>query len=194
MGDADGELLKGIGMNMVRLGVLITGTMPTADGINATYLSDAKDMVSTLKSHGIYTLLDAHQDVLSEKLCGEGIPDWLVDKGLELVGFNSSDASIAFPYPLPFDIDIDPNTGYPSVDTCMENGFFFYYMTLESEKLWHSIYSQEYMWDAFAVSKCYGVVNFSTIIFDCIPILCRPIGRLWLRVWLGCPVCWDMRC
>lgn len=59
MGDADGELLKGIGMNMVRLGVLITGTMPTDDGnINATYLTEAKDMVDTLNSHGIYTLID----------------------------------------------------------------------------------------------------------------------------------------
>lgn len=95
----------------------------------------------------------AHQDVLSEKLCGEGIPDWLVEKGLELVGFNTSDAAVAFPYPLPFDIDIDPATGYPSVDTCMQNGFFYYYMSLESEELWHSIYSEQYMWDAFAVSR-----------------------------------------
>ena len=31
--------------------------------------------------YGIYTLLDAHQDVLSEKFCGEGIPDWAVDTG-----------------------------------------------------------------------------------------------------------------
>ena len=31
--------------------------------------------------YGIYTLLDAHQDVLSEKFCGEGIPDWAVDSG-----------------------------------------------------------------------------------------------------------------
>ena len=31
--------------------------------------------------YGIYTLLDMHQDVLSEKFCGEGIPDWAVDVG-----------------------------------------------------------------------------------------------------------------
>jgi hypothetical protein len=42
----------------VRLGVLITGTMPTQEGINATYLSEVKDMVSTLNSYGIYSLID----------------------------------------------------------------------------------------------------------------------------------------
>ena len=31
--------------------------------------------------YGIYTLLDAHQVVLSEKFCGEGTPDWAVDSG-----------------------------------------------------------------------------------------------------------------
>ena len=31
--------------------------------------------------YGIYTLLDAHQDDLSQKFCGEGIPDWAVDVG-----------------------------------------------------------------------------------------------------------------
>ena len=31
--------------------------------------------------YGIYSLLDAHQDVLSQKFCGEGIPDWAVDTG-----------------------------------------------------------------------------------------------------------------
>ena len=31
--------------------------------------------------YGIYSLLDMHQDDLSDKLCGEGIPDWAVDTG-----------------------------------------------------------------------------------------------------------------
>ena len=31
--------------------------------------------------YGINVLLDMHQDVLSAKFCGEGIPDWAVDTG-----------------------------------------------------------------------------------------------------------------
>jgi hypothetical protein len=113
-----------------------------------------------------YYLVTAHQDVLSEKLCGEGIPDWMVEQGLELVGFDTSDASKAFPYPLPYNIEIDPNTGYPSVETCMENGFFFYYMSLESEKLWHSIYSQSLMWESFAVSYLilFSIISFVVVV------------------------------
>ena len=34
--------------------------------------------------YGIYTLLDMHQDVLSPKFCGEGVPDWAVDTGSKL--------------------------------------------------------------------------------------------------------------
>ncbi len=34
-------------------------------------------------TYGIYTILDMHQDILSEKFCGEGIPDWAVDVGSE---------------------------------------------------------------------------------------------------------------
>ena len=37
--------------------------------------------VHSASKYGIYTLLDAHQDVLSQKFCGEGIPDWAVDTG-----------------------------------------------------------------------------------------------------------------
>ena len=33
--------------------------------------------------YGIYSLLDCHQDVLSEKFCGEGVPDWAVYTGCE---------------------------------------------------------------------------------------------------------------
>ena len=37
---------------------------------------------------GIYSLLDMHQDDLSNKFCGEGIPDWAVDTGGEHINMN----------------------------------------------------------------------------------------------------------
>ena len=62
--------------------------------------------------------VDAHQDVLTPQMCGEGLPDWLVAQGLDLVGFNTSaDPARAFPAPLPFALDYDPATGYPTVGT-----------------------------------------------------------------------------
>ena len=32
----------------------------------------AKEIISNMSEYGIYTLIDNHQDVLSEKFCGEG--------------------------------------------------------------------------------------------------------------------------
>jgi hypothetical protein len=75
--------------------------------VNVTYLADVKSMIETLAQRGVYTLVDMHQDVLSETMCGEGMPDWALAKGLTAVGFNMSDASKAFPAPLPYDVSFD---------------------------------------------------------------------------------------
>jgi endoglycosylceramidase len=75
-------------MNLVRLGVLLVGTLPSPSppGVaNATYLSAAADTVRLLAERGVATLVDLHQDVLSPYFCGEGLPDWAVQKGLDMV-------------------------------------------------------------------------------------------------------------
>ena len=43
---------------------------------NSTYLDLIDSLITRLGSRGIYTLLDAHQDILARRLCGEGIPDF----------------------------------------------------------------------------------------------------------------------
>jgi hypothetical protein len=57
---------------------------------NSTYIETALELVNMAGEYGIYSLLDAHQDVLSAALCGEvgvswwcsllttmqGIPNW----------------------------------------------------------------------------------------------------------------------
>jgi len=35
--------------------------------------------VTKLGEHGIYTIVDFHQDIISQKYCGDGIPAWLID-------------------------------------------------------------------------------------------------------------------
>ena len=79
------------------------GVEPEKGAFNETYLTLSKNLINALGflqtcvvqcvvnvhicsagSHGIYTLLDMHQDVLSDKFCGEGIPDWAVDTGSQL--------------------------------------------------------------------------------------------------------------
>lgn len=75
------------------------------------------------EKYGIYTLLDMHQDILSEKFCGEGIPDWAVDTGSKMVNTpvilcyyipSAFTDAHGFPWPLGSPFKVDPNTGYPS--------------------------------------------------------------------------------
>ena len=79
------EELASLGFNVVRLGAMWTGIEPERGNINYTYVNVLKvgerwqpailqdtvflplqDLVSSLSSRGIYTILDLHQDVLWE--------------------------------------------------------------------------------------------------------------------------------
>ncbi len=48
-------------------------------------------IVNAAGKAGIYTMIDFHQDLLSEKFCGDGVPIWLMD---ELHGYKT------FPFPM----------------------------------------------------------------------------------------------
>ena len=65
-----------MGFTAVRLLVAVPGVMPERGVINATYLDEVAKMVEMLAEAGIYTILDAHQDVYSPRFCGNGFPDW----------------------------------------------------------------------------------------------------------------------
>jgi len=52
-------------------------SVETSAGVyNTTYLNELKTLVAKLGTYGIYTMLDAHQDVVSRSTCGEGFPDF----------------------------------------------------------------------------------------------------------------------
>jgi endoglycosylceramidase len=57
-----------------------------------SYYKLVRTAVELLGDHGIYVILDAHQDILSSKFClYDGFPLWLINK---------SNATHAFPWPL----------------------------------------------------------------------------------------------
>jgi len=43
---------------------------------NMTYLDEVDRLITKLGEAGIYTLVDAHQDVLARAVCGEGMPNF----------------------------------------------------------------------------------------------------------------------
>src|SRR5919197_3131423 len=82
-GDDDARFLARNGLDVVRLGVIYTAVEPQPGVYDDAYLAGIAKTVATLGKHGVYSLLDFHQDQYNERFQGEGFPDWSVqDDGL----------------------------------------------------------------------------------------------------------------
>jgi endoglycosylceramidase len=68
--------LKQWGMNFVRLGVMWEGVERERGVYDHEYLAKVDGLITKLGEAGIYTLVDAHQDVFARTICGEGVPDF----------------------------------------------------------------------------------------------------------------------
>jgi endoglycosylceramidase len=82
-GADDAAFLEQNGFNTVRLGLIYKGVEPEPGVYDGGYLDQIANTEQMLASHGIFSLLDFHQDLYSERFQGEGWPDWAVqDDGL----------------------------------------------------------------------------------------------------------------
>jgi endoglycosylceramidase len=66
---------------VVRLGIIWKAVEPRPGAYDDGYVAQIRAAQQTLARHGIYTLLDWHQDLMNERFGGEGFPDWAVDTG-----------------------------------------------------------------------------------------------------------------
>jgi len=80
-GSADAAWLEGNGLDVVRLGVLGTGLMPTPGRITQGYLDHLSATVATLGRHHISVLLDMHQDGFGPSVGSDGFPAWMTLTG-----------------------------------------------------------------------------------------------------------------
>ena len=64
------------GFNWVRLGVMWDSVEVERGVYNHTYLDEVDKLINKLGEHGIYTMVDAHQDVGARAICGEGFPNF----------------------------------------------------------------------------------------------------------------------
>ena len=82
-GRDDARFLRRNGFNTVRLGVIYTAVEPQPGRYDDEYLDQIRREVRLLARHGIYVLLDFHQDMYNGRFEGGGFPDWAVqDDGL----------------------------------------------------------------------------------------------------------------
>jgi endoglycosylceramidase len=82
----DAAFLAANGFNTVRLGLIYAGVEPTPGVYDEAYLDGIAATEATLAQHGIFSMLDFHQDLYNERFQGEGWPDWAVqDDGLPAI-------------------------------------------------------------------------------------------------------------
>jgi endoglycosylceramidase len=74
--DDDAALLASSGFNTVRLGVPLEFLMPQPGQIDRQYLASIASTVRILGRHGIFVLLDFHQDGYGPVTHGNGMPAW----------------------------------------------------------------------------------------------------------------------
>jgi endoglycosylceramidase len=77
-GPEDAALMRDLGFNTVRLGFIWAGLEPEPGNYDEAYLRRLVELTDMLGRHGLYVLIDSHQDVMSERFGGEGFPDWAV--------------------------------------------------------------------------------------------------------------------
>jgi endoglycosylceramidase len=71
---ADG--IQSLGFNVVRLIVIYEAGEPVRGKYDEDYLKHFDQMVRAFSGRGVYMFIDAHQDLFSRRLCGDGFPDW----------------------------------------------------------------------------------------------------------------------
>jgi endoglycosylceramidase len=82
-GDDDARFLASEGYDTVRVGIIYKAVEPRPGVYDDAYLAQIAATVHTLARHGIWSMLDFHQDMFNERFQGEGWPDWAVqDDGL----------------------------------------------------------------------------------------------------------------
>jgi endoglycosylceramidase len=129
--DKDMSDLVSWGFNVVRLGVMWPAVEPTRGVFNKAYVTQMRSLVDKLGSHGIYTIVDCHQDLYNRKFCGEGAPDWAVVIPSGKKPFPEPVVNHTYP--------LDKN-GYPELSYCLQKNFASYYFSDETGAAFQSLY------------------------------------------------------
>ena len=150
--DAEIDGLAMWGFNVVRLGVMWEA-VETAPGVyNDTYLDEMNELINKLGSRGIYSLVDAHQDAVSNFTCGEGYPTFYTNPAKDkceggFIPWLVSELGACYSIK---DYKYRTNAdGLPYVEDCRNRAFWEYYMTAESLDFLEKLYSPTTIQDLF---------------------------------------------
>jgi endoglycosylceramidase len=111
------------------------GVEPAENEYNSTYISLLEQLVNNGEKYGIYTLLDFHQDLFSEKFCADGVPKWAVQE--------PSWSILSFPRPVDLSaFPFDNQTGNPI--GCEKHAWASYYFSYAVASNFQYLYDNTY--------------------------------------------------
>ena len=144
----DLETMRRLGFNSVRLGV-IWESVEIAPGVyDYEYLDKIENIINTLGENGIYTMVDAHQDVFCRFFCGEGVPFFYVKE----MGFDEKCDASALTRILDlvgvcktlsdFEFRFDEN-GLPLIEDCVKHNFADYHYIAGFSSAYRNFYQNK---------------------------------------------------
>ena len=148
LNDKDIEDMVKWGFNFVRLGVMWEAVEKQAGVYDTTYLQKVNDLITKLGARGIYTMVDAHQDVLSRHICGEGMPTFYSDSNYLNDKCHGTEDPWAVKLFGPcksikdFGFRLDQN-GLPLIEDCNKNSFVRYFQTPEFLSAFDNLYENK---------------------------------------------------
>ncbi|TNV80325.1 hypothetical protein FGO68_gene10517 [Halteria grandinella] len=139
--------IKGLsewGFNVVRLGIMWQAVEVAPGVYNETYMDEMEALINKMGSYGIYSLVDGHQDAVSNNTCGEGFPNFYTQSAksycdggyipwmMDYYGFCYSIRDFGYRF---------TPEGKPYVEDCRTKSFAEYYMTAESLDIMEQLYT-----------------------------------------------------
>ena len=140
-------------MNFVRLGVMWEAVERQPGVYDMEYLAKVNDLITKLGEAGIYTLVDAHQDVFARVMCGEGVPDFYAKEaiGKYPACINYFLDQVLAPYYEKLNVCVDMEKyGYAKdengdflVSDCQKRNFAIYYTSPQSVQGFKALYNNK---------------------------------------------------
>ena len=133
-GEEDIKQLRSWGFNAIRLGVMWPGVEPSEGKYSSEYLAKMKAIVDLAGSYGIYSLVEFHQDLFSEKFCGDGVPAWAL-KNIQTATFPMPINSQPYKY---------NSSGLPDYKQCLKHPWGNYYFSFDVSNAFQALYNNRY--------------------------------------------------
>ena len=146
--DEDIQILKRLGINLVRLGIIWESIEYAPGQYNSTHLEKMSEIVSELEKENITVIIDAHQDMFSRLFCGEGAPKFYTETMTYAKDCNTNIISRLFGL-LTACIPLSTNNwrynedGLPEIEDCIAGSFIDYHKSPELMSVYDSFFKNE---------------------------------------------------